>query len=1072
MNKIFLILLLFVASLASAQTTLKGSDTARGSVVVGGNVVSVQTPSLPNGIVGTPYSQTLAATGGTPPYVWSLFAGSPPPSVTLSGTGVVAGSPSAPGTFSFSVVATDQNGAVSNPKNFTIVVVSGSALTINNTSFPGFPFGQAYGQPINVSGGSGSGYVCSLNSGSLPTGVSVNTDCTIGLTATNVGGSIGASFTFSLHVVDSLSNTFNSGNFTTLVIQPCGPPNYGCAGRAIIPGPPGCTPSVNCTTFDNCVLQVFGGGASNPGCPPTNSSIPDMHNGFSTCTQGVNCTAPDPQYNNVLMTRCTDATLNGTITTAPFVNRLYSAGQGSSSDTNAFTTDSSMLSVIDSGNRTFIESIDTTAHTCYPIFSAGAPWRPGSGEFGGTTKGHYYSFFNFGVYQILLYQITCTTPGHSGTPCTAPVSSTVAADFSTVFPGVTALPWAASTSYSYGKYVTAYLTNSQHSSITAATCTSNVITYTLSPGITTLETGTLVTVSGLSTFNGTALLIATANAPGTTATVSTSCVNGASTGTGLMTEGSNVLFQNLTAGTHSSGSSTPSWNPASLTNTTDSGITWMASGTTNTAQGGGWVSQGGVSTDETQFSAGISNNNFDNTAKGALNISMNGNQNTGFFVYTYDATGDIYTEWNTGSGIVKTLACTAQTATITAWSITSNVATMTATNTYTAGQTVSLSGFIAGAAIFNGFVGTVSATGLSGSSFQIAITHANTSGSETTAVANAVGPLCTRGVAGITVQGQINVTSTSPCSSTPCQFYLHNVKIFKGGAFNEVTPEFCTLIAGGGPGNCPSNTKYMWQKATTTVNGASFRNAGHQTEHYALRFNTPANGSQVGVMRNVTTNADIISTTWTNPNVIQFDSHWGWVYLNGAVDDTIVTPVAGATFNSFEFPFTTPYENEILVVPTCGVPAPVATPACGASELQNSQVAREGHTYSTGSSFSFNTQQAIGAFSQDGAVYAVSTDYACQLGSLDGGPTLCGFPWSANFSYPTNAMIEPTSGPDFKSTNPGSFVYKVSGACTSGATQPKPFNQTVGGTTTDGTCTWTNQGAGNQRGDVILYWLQ
>ena len=66
-------------------------------------------------------------------------------------------------------------------------------------------------------------------------------------------------------------------------------------------------------------------------------------------------------------------------------------------------------------------------------------------------------------------------------------------------------------------------------------------------------------------------------------------------------------------------------------------------------------------------------------------------------------------------------------ANITSWSITGNVATFVGTNTLAAGQDVALSHFIAGS-FFNGNGQlTVSATGLSGTTFQVPFTHANAS---------------------------------------------------------------------------------------------------------------------------------------------------------------------------------------------------------------------------------------------------------------------------------------------------------------------------------------------------------
>jgi hypothetical protein len=65
--------------------------------------------------------------------------------------------------------------------------------------------------------------------------------------------------------------------------------------------------------------------------------------------------------------------------------------------------------------------------------------------------------------------------------------------------------------------------------------------------------------------------------------------------------------------------------------------------------------------------------------------------------------------------------------------------------------------------------------------------------------------------------------------------------------------------------------------------------------------------------------------------------------------------------------------------------------------------------------------------------------------------TLNASDWTASHSYAANAYIGPTSN------NAGAFNYQTTASCTSSGTRPS-FNQTVGGTTTDNTCTWTNVG--------------
>jgi hypothetical protein len=56
--------------------------------------VSIATSSLPEGKEGVPYSQTLAAKGGTPPYEWFISDGTLPPGMQLAPlTGIISGTP-------------------------------------------------------------------------------------------------------------------------------------------------------------------------------------------------------------------------------------------------------------------------------------------------------------------------------------------------------------------------------------------------------------------------------------------------------------------------------------------------------------------------------------------------------------------------------------------------------------------------------------------------------------------------------------------------------------------------------------------------------------------------------------------------------------------------------------------------------------------------------------------------------------------------------------------------------------------------------------------------------------------
>jgi beta-lactamase superfamily II metal-dependent hydrolase/predicted extracellular nuclease len=66
--------------------------------------------SLANGVVGTTYSQTLTATGGTAPYTFTILTGSLPAGLQLSGDGVVSGTPTLAGTSNVTILAAATGG--------------------------------------------------------------------------------------------------------------------------------------------------------------------------------------------------------------------------------------------------------------------------------------------------------------------------------------------------------------------------------------------------------------------------------------------------------------------------------------------------------------------------------------------------------------------------------------------------------------------------------------------------------------------------------------------------------------------------------------------------------------------------------------------------------------------------------------------------------------------------------------------------------------------------------------------------------------------------------------------------
>jgi hypothetical protein len=71
--------------------------------------IQISPSTLPAATVGSAYSASFSATGGTAPYTWSLAPSSPalPGGLTLSSTGVLSGTPTQNGVFDFIIQLTD-----------------------------------------------------------------------------------------------------------------------------------------------------------------------------------------------------------------------------------------------------------------------------------------------------------------------------------------------------------------------------------------------------------------------------------------------------------------------------------------------------------------------------------------------------------------------------------------------------------------------------------------------------------------------------------------------------------------------------------------------------------------------------------------------------------------------------------------------------------------------------------------------------------------------------------------------------------------------------------------------------
>jgi hypothetical protein len=177
----------------------------------------VDTVSLPAAMVGAAYSHTLSASGGAPPYAWSVAAGSLPAGLALSATGVISGTPSSAGDFPFTVRVTDSRSA-SATKALTITVnASRPPPSITSPSpLPSGTVGASYSYALTASGGTPP-YTWTVVGGSLPPGLTLSSGGALGGTPTASGD-----FSFQVQVTDSAAGVATKVFTLTINSAPSG----------------------------------------------------------------------------------------------------------------------------------------------------------------------------------------------------------------------------------------------------------------------------------------------------------------------------------------------------------------------------------------------------------------------------------------------------------------------------------------------------------------------------------------------------------------------------------------------------------------------------------------------------------------------------------------------------------------------------------------------------------------------------------------------------------------------------------------------------------------------------------
>lgn len=194
----------FTLTVVVKDAEVPEQSASRGFVLVvsqapGANLV-IANSQLPVGSAGVSYVGRVRANGGTPPYAFTVAAGTLPPGLTLAMNGTLTGTPTASGVFDFNAEVTDASAPAERAQaslRINVLDMGTMVLTISQTPLPQAVVNLPYSAQLEAVGGTPP-LSWSIIGGRLPQGFSLATSGLITGTTTTTGRA-----TFTVRVADS-----------------------------------------------------------------------------------------------------------------------------------------------------------------------------------------------------------------------------------------------------------------------------------------------------------------------------------------------------------------------------------------------------------------------------------------------------------------------------------------------------------------------------------------------------------------------------------------------------------------------------------------------------------------------------------------------------------------------------------------------------------------------------------------------------------------------------------------------------------------------------------------------------
>ncbi len=181
----------------------------------------ITTLSLPSTTERSAYSQALELTGGRAPFQWTVLSGTLPTGLSLDvHTGVISGTATLYGTYTFTVKVEDVTGAIGTQPFSVGVARFFSPLEILTTGVVDAMETVPYAQLLAASGGTGT-YAWSVTAGTLPAGLSLTSQGLLaGTPVASSGPRVATSYAFTVTAVDPADASRSASRPLTLTIAP------------------------------------------------------------------------------------------------------------------------------------------------------------------------------------------------------------------------------------------------------------------------------------------------------------------------------------------------------------------------------------------------------------------------------------------------------------------------------------------------------------------------------------------------------------------------------------------------------------------------------------------------------------------------------------------------------------------------------------------------------------------------------------------------------------------------------------------------------------------------------------